>query len=79
MRPKWKNKNALKNTKKYTLENALSGPLKRGDVAVIKKHIHTLKKDKDLLNIYKAVSLYMLSNLPGCKRKRETEDLLKRI
>ncbi len=69
----------LKNTKKYTLENALSGPLRRGDVAVIKKHIHTLKKDKDLLNIYRAVSLYMLSNFPGCRRKKEITNLLKKI
>ena len=69
----------LKNTKKYTLENALSGPLRRGDVTVIKKHIHTLKKDKDLLDIYRAVSLYMLRNLPGCRRKKEIENLLKRI
>ncbi len=69
----------LMNTKKYTLDNALSGPLQRGDVEVIKKHIHTLMEDKDMLNIYKTVSLYMLRNLAGCKRKKEIETLLKRI
>jgi len=69
----------LRNTKKYKLKNALSGPLKRGDVEVIKKHVHTLYKDKDLLNIYKTVSLYILKNVTKGTGRKEIETLLKKV
>ncbi len=67
------------NAKKYQLKNALSGPLKRGDVKVIKKHVNTLKGDKDLLNIYRVVSLYILENMPMGKKRKEIESLLKKV
>lgn len=66
------------NAKKYQLNNALSGPLKRGDVEVIRKHINALKGDKDLLTIYKVLSLYLLENVPVCKKSKEIESLLKK-
>ncbi len=69
----------LGNIKKNQLKNALSGPLKRGDIEVIKKHISTLKGEKDLLNIYKAVSLYVLKNIPTDKKRKQIESLLKEI
>lgn len=69
----------LGNAKKNQLKNTLSGPLKRGDIEVIKKHVSTLSKEKDLLNIYKVVSLYVLKNIPTGKKGKEIEFLLKKI
>ena len=68
----------LGNAQKNQLKNALSGPLKRGDIEVIKKHVSILKEEKDLLNIYKALSLYVLQNIPTDKKRKEIESLLKK-
>ena len=67
----------LKNIKRYKLDNALSGPLVRGDIGVIKKHLQALKSDKTLLNIYKAISLNILKDTPKGKSKKALEKMLK--
>ena len=65
------------NIKNYKIRNALSGPLERGDIKVIKKHLRTLTKDKDLLSIYKVLSLAILHNVTKCKNRKKVEELLK--
>lgn len=66
----------LNNVKKFKLENALSGPLERGDVEVIKAHIKMLKENKNLMMIYKTLSLSILKTLTRRKRSRATKKLL---
>ncbi len=58
------------------LNNALSGPLERGDIEVIKKHLSTLKKNKDLSNIYKTLSLAVLKNVVKGEKRKKIEELL---
>lgn len=67
---------SLSNIKKYKIKNALSGPLERGDIKIIKKHLDTLKKDKNLSNIYKTLSMAILHNIPRCKNKKKIKKLL---
>lgn len=66
----------LHNIRGKGLNNALSGPLERGDIEVIKKHLSTLKKNKDLMNIYKTLSLTVLKNVVKGEKKKKIEDLL---
>ena len=58
------------------LNNALSGPLERGDIEVIKKHLSTLKKNKDLSNIYRILSLAVLKNVVKGEKRKKIEELL---
>lgn len=66
----------LCNVKKFKLKNALSGPIERGDVEVIKKHVKALKKDRNLLKIYKAISFVILENIAKEKTTREIKKIL---
>lgn len=66
----------LNNVKKFKLENALSGPLERGDVEVIETHVKMLKKNKNLMRIYKTLSLSILKILTRKKRGKATKKLL---
>lgn len=65
----------LQNIKKYRLRKALSGPLQRGDVAVIRTHLHVLRKDKNLSEIYKILSRILLEYV----LKDKTNTRLKKI
>lgn len=61
----------LNNIEQYGLKSSLSGPLHRGDIDTIKKHLKALKKNKRLSQIYKELSLYIVQNLtPGSKNRR---------
>ena len=66
----------LNNIKINSVKNALSGPLERGDIEIIKKHLNTLKKNKNLLDIYKTLSLVILKNVVKNGKKEEIEKLL---
>ncbi len=46
----------LENIKRDGLKNALSGPLKRGDVETVRRHLQILKKKKSLDDIYRLLS-----------------------
>lgn len=59
----------IENIKLYNVEHALSGPLKRGDIRTIREHLHTLRKDKSLTAIYKAMSLHILEALVKDKHR----------
>ncbi|MCK4672404.1 DUF2520 domain-containing protein [candidate division WOR-3 bacterium] len=66
----------LHNIRGKGLNNALSGPLERGDIEVIKKHLSTLKKNKDLSNIYRTLSLVVLKNVMKGEKRKKIEELL---
>ncbi len=66
----------LNNAKRNHIRNALSGPLERGDREIVKKHLKALKKDRDLLNMYKTISICILHNLTKGKKSEEIEKLL---
>ncbi|MCK4251700.1 DUF2520 domain-containing protein, partial [candidate division WOR-3 bacterium] len=69
-------KETLNNIEINGIKNALSGPLERGDIEIIKKHLKTLKKNKNLLDIYKTLSLVILKNVVKNGKKKELENLL---
>jgi predicted short-subunit dehydrogenase-like oxidoreductase (DUF2520 family) len=48
---------------------AFSGPLKRGDVATVRKHLRVLRRVPDAREVYVALARSALRNLPVKKRK----------
>ena len=69
-------KTTLGNVLKNGVQNALSGPLERGDISTIKKHLKILQKNKNLSNIYRTLSLAVLKNILITDNKRKMEELL---
>jgi predicted short-subunit dehydrogenase-like oxidoreductase (DUF2520 family) len=45
-------------------EEAFSGPLRRGDLATVRKHLEVLKQQPDLRELYRALSRIALQRLP---------------
>ena len=68
----------LRNIKHHGIQNALSGPLERGDIKIVETHLKTLRKNKNLKNIYKALSLNVLKNVVKGKKKQRIERILRR-
>ena len=66
----------LNNTKDSGILESLTGPLQRSDVATIKRHLKALQHDKELLRIYKSLSMYILQNVKLGKKNRRLEKLL---
>jgi len=64
----------ISNVKEYGVKNGLSGPMVRGDIKSIKKHMIILKKDPKFCDIYCALSRIIVKYAPAKKQK-----LLKRI
>ena len=52
---------SLKNIKEKGLENALTGPVERGDTKTIEEHLKQLKEKPELLNLYKALGYKTIS------------------
>ncbi len=67
----------LRNIESYGIKNALSGPLERGDIEVVKTHLKALSKNKNLQNIYKTLSLNILKNIVKGKKKQRIEKILR--
>ena len=70
--------NLLKPLLKHTVESfsneemplqKQTGPARRGDVAIINKHIEALTSDKEFQTLYKELSQYILSEFHGEKYK----------
>jgi len=59
----------LANLKKSGIESALSGPIKRGDLRTVKAHLKMLRKDKNLIRIYRALSENIVKYAPKGKVK----------
>ena len=54
----------LENCFKATPQMAFSGPLRRGDVATIRKHLDVLKNQPELLDIYRTLARIAFTKLP---------------
>ncbi len=67
---------SLNNVKQYGVKRGLSGPIIRGDVKTIEKHLETLKKNPELLHIYRALS-YLLIKYAPAKSKNSLKEILK--
>jgi predicted short-subunit dehydrogenase-like oxidoreductase (DUF2520 family) len=65
----------LKNAADLGLDNALSGPVRRGDIKTIEQHITTLQKNKPLLRVYCALSAYLV----GLSEKPSQRQTLKKV
>jgi predicted short-subunit dehydrogenase-like oxidoreductase (DUF2520 family) len=50
----------LKNVRKQPFDQALSGPVRRGDITTVKKHIELLSGDSELQNLYCLLGLHTL-------------------
>jgi predicted short-subunit dehydrogenase-like oxidoreductase (DUF2520 family) len=57
-------------------EQAFSGPLIRGDIETVKRHLHTLRKLPVAQDVYLSLARAALAHLPG-KNKRALEQALK--
>lgn len=56
-------KSTLANIERNGIIKALSGPLQRGDVETILKHLNALKKDKDIFKSYSVQSEILINEL----------------
>ncbi|MGQ9664741.1 MAG: DUF2520 domain-containing protein [bacterium] len=65
----------IMNVKKYGVKKGLSGPLVRGDVESIKKHLKILEKNPALHNIYRSLSQIILKYAPA-KEQRQFKKIL---
>jgi predicted short-subunit dehydrogenase-like oxidoreductase (DUF2520 family) len=65
----------LDNVADLGLDNALSGPVRRGDIKTIEQHLKHLRSNKPLLRIYCALSAY----LAGLSEKTSQRQVLKKI
>ncbi|OGC39633.1 hypothetical protein A2Y85_00775 [candidate division WOR-3 bacterium RBG_13_43_14] len=67
----------LTNIRKMGPHKALSGPLKRGDYTVIKKHLQALGRKGDLDKAYRALSKVLLHTMPKNKKSKRIAKILK--
>ncbi len=55
----------IKNCFQTNPQSAFSGPIKRGDVATIRKHLQVLQKNRELLDLYRSLGRIALERLPS--------------
>ena len=55
----------IDNCFRSTPQEAFSGPLRRGDLATVRKHLEALKQQPNLRELYRALSRIALQHLPG--------------
>ena len=63
----------LDNLKKSGIRDALSGPVKRGDIETIRGHLKILQKNKNRSAIYKSLSANLIRFAPPDKKQRLRE------
>jgi predicted short-subunit dehydrogenase-like oxidoreductase (DUF2520 family) len=54
----------IDNCFRSTPQEAFSGPLRRGDLATVRKHLEVLKQEPKLRELYRALSRIALQHLP---------------
>ena len=69
-------KTTLNNVVRNGVTDSISGPLERGDIQTVEKHLKLLKKNRNLLNIYRTLSLAILENIADNSDKNKFKDLL---
>ena len=57
-------------------QQAFSGPVRRGDVETIRKHLEVLRRQPDSFEVYRALVNIALRNLPSAKTE-QIEALIK--
>ena len=67
----------LKNVKEKDIQNAISGPVARGDIITVKKHLKILRNDNTLRSNYISQSLTLLELLK--KRDKKLSDSQKEL
>ncbi len=67
----------LHNISEYGVQDALTGPLARGDVGIIRKHLSSLKHERILYDVYKALSRAVAENIADPKKKRKLKKALR--
>ena len=65
----------LANYASFGAAGAFSGPIVRGDVDTVRKHLRVLRRDPTLLDVYAALARSALEYLPA-KKKEEIKKLL---
>lgn len=60
----------LKNIMKYGIRDAMSGPLRRGDIETVRGHLKILQKNKNRSAIYKSLSANLIRFAPHDKKQR---------
>lgn len=60
----------IANVKKYGIKNGLSGPIVRGDIESIKKHLKILKRTPKLHCVYRDLSRIIIKYAPSKKQKQ---------
>ncbi len=65
----------LSNYLKHDAASAFSGPLARGDVATVKKHLKALEELPDVSGVYTALATASLKRLPVRNRKNIAKEL----
>lgn len=60
---------SIENVENRNPRSALSGPIKRGDLQTVKKHLNLLREDPALLSLYKQLGLHTLTMASGSKGK----------
>ena len=65
----------LRNYLKHDGASAFSGPLARGDVATVRKHLQELKKVPEAREVYVALARAAMKNLPVRNRKAVEREL----
>lgn len=68
----------LANLKRSGIRNALSGPVRRGDIRTVKEHLKILRKDKNLDRIYRSLSENIIDYAPAAKVKALRKILTKK-
>ncbi len=48
----------IKNIKENGIENSLTGPVARGDISTVEKHVKLLKEEPELLSLYKKLGSF---------------------
>jgi predicted short-subunit dehydrogenase-like oxidoreductase (DUF2520 family) len=70
-------KETIMNARALGISKALTGPLARGDISTIKKHLKTLNKNKNVLNIYKTLSIQLIVSMDNPDNSRKIKYLFK--
>ncbi len=68
----------LANYRKLGAANSFSGPIVRGDVATVRRHLQALRKSPELRSVYIAMARVALRHLPT-EDRRGLEKLLKQL
>ena len=62
----------IENYQRYPVADALTGPLKRGDINTIKSHLDFLNGQEEIRQLYKVLSKTLLNDVDLDEEKKKT-------